>query len=128
MLILAGHCGRTAAGRGFSRPFRVAIIPPIMAVAGGDVCGWLAKPIPMALVTLGASLALPRDSARLPVVVNLAAALLLGMALERLPGARGFALLRPDSGKRPKPCPTVCFYGFLLWGGMPVLRPPARCA
>ena len=60
----------------------------------GDVCGWLAKPIPMALVTLGASLALPRDSARLPVVVNLAAALLLGMALERLPGARGFALLR----------------------------------
>lgn len=24
----------------------------------GDVCGWLAKPIPMALVTLGASLAL----------------------------------------------------------------------
>ena len=35
----------------------------------GDVCGWLAKPLPMALVTLGASLALPRDSARLPVVV-----------------------------------------------------------
>ena len=51
----------------------------------GDVCGWLAKPLPMALVTLGASLALPRDSARLPVVVNLAAALLLGMALDRLP-------------------------------------------
>ena len=40
----------------------------------GDVCGWLTKPIPMALVTLGASLALPRDGARLPVVVNLAAA------------------------------------------------------
>ena len=36
----------------------------------GDVCGWLAKPIPMALVTLGASLALPRDSARLPVAVS----------------------------------------------------------
>ena len=40
----------------------------------GDVCGWLTKPIPMALVTLGASLALPRDGARLPVVVNLAVA------------------------------------------------------
>lgn len=80
----------------------------------GDVCGWLAKPLPMALVTLGASLALPRDSARLPVVVNLAAALLLGMALERLPGARGFALLRltPETAQAMS---TVCFYGFLLW-------------
>ena len=76
----------------------------------GDVCGWLAKPLPMALVTLGASLALPRDSARL----NLAAALLLGMALERLPGARGFALLRltPETAQAMS---TVCFYGFLLW-------------
>lgn len=80
----------------------------------GDVCGWLTKPIPMALVTLGASLALPRDGARLPVVVNLAAALLLGMALERLPGARGFALLRltPNTAQAMS---TVCFYGFLLW-------------
>ncbi len=80
----------------------------------GDVCGWLAKPLSMALVTLGASLALPRDSARLPVVVNLAAALLLGMALERLPGARGFALLRltPSTAQAMS---TVCFYGFLLW-------------
>ena len=48
----------------------------------GDVCGWLTKPIPMALVTLGASLALPRDSARLPVVVNLAAALVSMLSLE----------------------------------------------
>lgn len=80
----------------------------------GDVCGWLAKPLPMVLVTLGASLALPRDSARLPVVVNLAAALLLGMALERLPGARGFALLRltPSTAQAMS---AVCFYGFLLW-------------
>lgn len=80
----------------------------------GDACGWLAKPLPMALVTLGASLALPRDSARLPVVVNLAAALLLGMALERLPGARGFALLRltPSTAQAMS---AVCFYGFLLW-------------
>ena len=80
----------------------------------GDVCGWLAKPLPMALVTLGASLALPRDSARLPVVVNLAAALLLGMALERLPGAHGFALLRltPSTAQAMS---AVCFYGFLLW-------------
>ena len=53
----------------------------------------------MALVTLGASLALPRDGARLPVVVNLAAALLLGMALERLPGARGFVRLTPSTAQ-----------------------------
>ena len=78
----------------------------------GDACGWLAKPLPMALVTLGASLALPRDSARLPVVVDLAAALLLGMALERLPGARGFVRLTPSTAQAMS---TVCFYGFLLW-------------
>ena len=77
----------------------------------GDVCGWLAKPLPMALVTLGASLALPRDSARLPVVVNLAA-LLLGMALERLPGARGFVRLTPSTAQAMS---AVCFYDFLLW-------------
>ena len=48
------------------------------------------------------------------MVVNLAAALLLGMALERLPGARGFALLRltPETAQAMS---TVCFYGFLLW-------------
>lgn len=66
----------------------------------------------MALVTLGASLALPRDGARLPVVVNLAAALLLGMALERLPGARGFVRLTPSTAQAMS---AVCFYGFLLW-------------
>ena len=70
----------------------------------GDLCRWLAKPIPMALVTLDASLALPRDSARLPVVVNL--------ALERLPGARGFVRLTPSTAQATS---TVCFYGFLLW-------------
>ena len=32
----------------------------------------------MALVTLGAALAMPRDDVRLPVVVNLAGVLLLG--------------------------------------------------
>ena len=72
----------------------------------GELCRWLAKPIPMALVTLGASLALPRDSARLPVVVNLAAALLLGMALERLPGARGFVRLTPSTAQAMS---AVCF-------------------
>jgi len=79
----------------------------------GDVCGWLAKP-------------LPRDSARLPVVVNLAAALLLGMALDRLPGARGFALLRltPETAQAMS---TVCFYGFLLWVACRCCAPGALC-
>ena len=48
------------------------------------LCDRLAEPLPMALVTVGAALLLTRDDARLPVVVNLAAALLLGTALEWL--------------------------------------------
>lgn len=89
----------------------------------GDVCGWLAKPIPMALVTLGASLALPRDSARLPVVVNLAAALLLGMALERRPER---VLCSPDSSTA-RPCPPCVFMAFSS-GWHAGAAPPARCA
>lgn len=45
------------------------------------LCSRLTEPLPMALVTLGTALAMPRDDARLPVVVNLAAALLMGAAL-----------------------------------------------
>lgn len=48
------------------------------------LCGRLAKPLPMAMVTLIAVLALPGNAARLPVVVNLAASLLLGMSVEWL--------------------------------------------
>ena len=70
------------------------------------LCGRLAKPLPMAMVTLIAALALPGNAARLPLVVNLAASLLLGMSVEWL---HSFPL---PSGEALAP---VCFYAFLLW-------------
>lgn len=78
-------------------------------------CDRLAEPLPMALVTVGAALLLTRDDARLPVVVNLAAALLLGTALEWLgaPHAPGGLMRLPRDAVQA--APSICFYGFLLW-------------
>ena len=69
----------------------------------------------MALVTLGAALAMPRDDARLPVVANLAGVLLLGAALKWLDAPHalgGFMRLPQDAAQA---VPSLCFYGFLLW-------------
>lgn len=79
------------------------------------LCTRLAEPLPMALVTLGAALAMPRDDARLPVVANLAGVLLLGAALKWLDAPHalgGFMRLPQDAAQA---VPSLCFYGFLLW-------------
>lgn len=79
------------------------------------LCSRLTEPLPMALVTLGAALAMPRDDARLPVVVNLAAALLMGAALSwgNKPHFLGGLLrLTPEAAGAMS---SICFYAFLLW-------------
>lgn len=79
------------------------------------LCSRLTEPLPMALVTLGTALAMPRDDARLPVVVNLAAALLMGAALSwgNKPHFLGGLLrLTPEAAGAMS---SICFYAFLLW-------------
>lgn len=79
------------------------------------LCSRLTEPLPMALVTLGTALAMPRDDVRLPVVVNLAGVLLLGAALKWLDAPHalgGFIRLPRDAAQA---VPPLCFYGFLLW-------------
>ena len=79
------------------------------------LCSRLTEPLPMALVTLGTALAMPRDDARLPVVVNLAAALLMGAALSwgNKPHFLGGLLrLTPEAAGAMY---SICFYAFLLW-------------
>ena len=78
------------------------------------LCSRLTEPLPMALVTLGAALAMPRDDARLPVVVNLTAALLMGAALSwgNKPHFLGGLLrLTPEAAGAMS---SICFYAFLL--------------
>lgn len=79
------------------------------------LCSRLTEPLPMALVTLGAALAMPRDDARLPVVVSLTAALLMGAALSwgNKPHFLGGLLrLTPEAAGAMS---SICFYAFLLW-------------
>lgn len=79
----------------------------------------------MALVTLGAALAMPRDDVRLPVVVNLAAALLMGAALSwgNKPHFLGGLLrLTPEAAGAMS---SICFYAFLLWAARRYCAPGA---
>lgn len=86
----------------------------------GDVCGWLAKPIPMALVTLGASLALSRDSATAACGGQSGGGAAAGYGAGA--ATRSAWLCSPDSKHGPSHVRRV-FLRFSPLGGMPVLRP-----
>ena len=80
------------------------------------LCSRLTEPLPMALVTLGAALAMPRDDVRLPVVVNLAGVLLLGAALKWLdaPHALGGFIRLPRDAAQARFFAIVCRKSVLL--------------
>ena len=74
----------------------------------------LMTPFSMVLVALAIAAVVPRRELRLPVVLNLAASLLLWFALKWLDGPGALQPLRL-AGRLDSVIAPVCFYGFLMW-------------